>query len=105
MQQSSSGSYLDGIPGWQRLGRVDIHSRRPMEAVPPVCELGVHLLLARLMRFECSLLGGMHAGRVHAAVQRVRSLLHHSEQEVYSRPIGSVRMARSLANFPSVPLP
>ena len=35
MQQSSSGSYLDGIPGWQRLGRVDIHSRRPMEALPP----------------------------------------------------------------------
>mmetsp|Transcript_31770 Transcript_31770/g.83028 ORF Transcript_31770/g.83028 Transcript_31770/m.83028 type:complete len:272 (+) Transcript_31770:66-881(+) len=41
---------------------------------------------------------------VCAAVQRDRSLLHHREFARYIRLIGSVRMARGLANFPSDPL-
>ena len=69
MQQSSFGSYLDGIPGWQRLGRVDNLSRQPMEALPPVCETKSSLLLARLMLSECRLDSGTRKESVHATVK------------------------------------
>ena len=61
MQQSSSGSYLDGIPGWQRLGRVDIHSRRPMEALPPLRETDAPPNLAPFIGLRSRFLGGTHA--------------------------------------------
>ena len=61
MQQSYSGSYLDDLPSRKRLGRVDIHSRRPMEVLPPLRELGTPANLAPFIELRSRFLGGTHA--------------------------------------------
>ena len=61
LQQSSSRTYLEYTQGRKRTVRVDIHSRRLMMALPPVCELNIPANLVLLMRLGSRLHGGMHA--------------------------------------------
>ena len=74
MQQSSCGSYLDCTPSRHRLGRVDIHSRRPMEALPPRLALDVPANLAPLVRLRTVFL----AASTHSVCMPPTKQIFHS---------------------------
>ena len=77
----------------------------PLYRLPPLCQSGARLTLARLLRFDRGLDGGMATVCAHAAVQTAVATEHHSAVSACPGPDRRSRDASMREKFPSEPLP